>query len=57
MPDMPGLIARPRFMRLHDEYLNASRDRIFVSGSLGNVRPETLELVGSAILNAGRGDQ
>lgn len=26
MPDMPGLIARPRFMRLHDEYLNASRD-------------------------------
>jgi len=26
MPDMPGLIARPRFMRLHDEYLNASRE-------------------------------
>lgn len=24
MPDMPGLIARPRFMRLHDEYLNHS---------------------------------
>lgn len=24
MPDMPGLIARPRFMRLHDDYLNDS---------------------------------
>ncbi len=26
MPDMPGLIARPRFMRLHDQYLNAGTD-------------------------------
>jgi hypothetical protein len=26
MPDMPGHIARPRFLRLHDEYLNGSRE-------------------------------
>jgi hypothetical protein len=26
MPDMPGLVARPRFMRLHDEYLNESTE-------------------------------
>lgn len=26
MPDMPGLVARPRFMRLHDDYLNQSRE-------------------------------
>ncbi len=24
MPDMPGLVARPRFLRLHDDYLNQS---------------------------------
>jgi hypothetical protein len=24
MPDMPGLVARPRFMRLHDDFLNDS---------------------------------
>jgi hypothetical protein len=26
MPDMPGHIARPRFLRLHDAYLNESRE-------------------------------
>lgn len=26
MPDMPGLIARPRFMRLHDDYLNGGTE-------------------------------
>jgi hypothetical protein len=26
MPDMPGLIARPRFLRLHDDYLNGSTE-------------------------------
>lgn len=36
MPDMPGLIARPRFMRLHDEYLNGSTEnrRRFALGLL-----------------------
>lgn len=26
MPDMPGLIARPHFLRLHDDFMNASRE-------------------------------
>lgn len=26
MPDMPGLVARPRFMRVHDAYLNDSTE-------------------------------
>lgn len=36
MPDMPGLVARPRFMQLHDEYLNESTEtrRKFALGLL-----------------------
>lgn len=26
MPDMPGLVARPRFMQVHDAYLNESTE-------------------------------
>jgi hypothetical protein len=36
MPDMPGLVARPRFLRLHDDYLNQSIEtrRCFTLGLL-----------------------
>jgi len=36
MPDMPGLIARPRFMQLHDIYWNESTEtrRLFALGLL-----------------------
>lgn len=36
MPDMPGLVARPKFMRLHDAYLNDSTEnrRKFAYGLL-----------------------
>lgn len=41
MPDMPGLIARPRFIRLHDDYVNASTENRRLMG-LGLLAGHTL---------------